>query len=242
MKARLRPLPATLFCLAALGGFLVPLLFAREAGTLVATLLNGLRGTGLIGVCLFVLLEFLVAATGILPASLLGVGAGAVFVFAWGSAFAVLGTFAGAVAGFHIGRRGLRGLGFLPHRLKRSFHQIEDFLVTDGWKSIFLIRLSPLMPFAATSIALGASRLGERDYLIGTSASLPALLGYVYAGSLLANEASLASPGLHPIFAWALALGSIALVVAISRIAAFLLSAGRMPHLAGGTSKNSRRE
>ena len=83
MKARLRPVPATLFCLAALGGFLVPLLFAREAGTLVATLLNGLRGTGLIGVCLFVLLEFLVAATGILPASLLGVGAGAVFGFVW---------------------------------------------------------------------------------------------------------------------------------------------------------------
>jgi uncharacterized membrane protein YdjX (TVP38/TMEM64 family) len=40
------------------------------------------------------------------------------------------------------------------------------------------------MPFAATSYTLGFTKIGLRAYLLGTVASLPALLGYVVLGAL----------------------------------------------------------
>jgi uncharacterized membrane protein YdjX (TVP38/TMEM64 family) len=226
MRKHFPPRPATLICVAMLGSMLVPFLFASRLDQLVSTMLHGLRDTGLIGACLFVALQFLVSATGFLPASLLGIGAGAAYGFLWGSVFAVLGTLAGAIAGFHLGRRGLRNSGFLSRRLQTGLRRAEDFVVADGWRSVFLIRLSPAMPFAATSMALGASRLGERNYLIGTSAALPALLGYVYAGSLLAGEGSVAYGESRTVFTWALVIGSIALVIVLSRFMAHVFSAG----------------
>ena len=40
------------------------------------------------------------------------------------------------------------------------------------------------MPFSVTSYALGFSRILLRDYVLGTLASLPPLLGYVVIGAL----------------------------------------------------------
>jgi hypothetical protein len=39
------------------------------------------------------------------------------------------------------------------------------------------------MPFVATSYLLGLSAISLRDYMLGTLAALPALLGYVSLGS-----------------------------------------------------------
>lgn len=49
------------------------------------------------------------------------------------------------------------------------------------------MRASPVAPFVATSYLLGLSRVPFRDYLLGTLASLPALLGYVMVGALAAR-------------------------------------------------------
>ena len=39
------------------------------------------------------------------------------------------------------------------------------------------------MPFVATSYLLGLSAISLRDYMLGTLAALPALLGYVSLGA-----------------------------------------------------------
>jgi uncharacterized membrane protein YdjX (TVP38/TMEM64 family) len=208
---------ATLLCIAVIGCALVPLTLRGWAIEIASTTLFEMKGMGVVGACGYIVLQFFVSATGILPASLLGVAAGIIYGMLWGSALAALGTIAGAVAGFHLGRHGLRKLCFLPQRLERQLQTAESYVVADGWKLVFLLRLSPLMPFAATSIALGASGIGERNYLIGTLASLPSLLGYVYAGSLLNGETSLTSPELHTMLAWGLAIGSIASVTVATR-------------------------
>ena len=57
-------------------------------------------------------------------------------------------------------------------------------LAQDGWRIVCLLRVSPVMPFAATSYVLGMSAVGIQAYVLGTLASLPALLGYVYIGTL----------------------------------------------------------
>lgn len=221
-----RPRLLTLLSLAVLGCIATPFIWREWSAEVAASAFREFKGTGLFGAAAYLVLQFGVAATGILPASLLGVAAGAIYGFAGGAALSAAATLAGAVAGFHLGRRGLRNLAILPRRLRDGLAKAEDFMLVDGWKSVFLIRLSPVMPFAATSIALGASRVRERQYVIGTLASLPSLIGYVYAGSVLGGQDSLTAPELRTIFAWALAIGAIAAVALAARFVAFLNRGG----------------
>jgi uncharacterized membrane protein YdjX (TVP38/TMEM64 family) len=57
-------------------------------------------------------------------------------------------------------------------------------LARDGWRFVCLVRLSPVMPFAVASYTLGLSSVGFAAYCLGTLASLPALLVYVFLGTL----------------------------------------------------------
>jgi uncharacterized membrane protein YdjX (TVP38/TMEM64 family) len=57
-------------------------------------------------------------------------------------------------------------------------------LAQDGWRLVCVLRVSPVMPFAMTSYALGLTGISQRAYLLGTLAALPALLGYVTVGAL----------------------------------------------------------
>src|SRR6201999_2641388 len=88
-----------------------------------------------------------------------------------------------------------------------------------GWRLVLLLRLSPLMPFAAASYAFGLSAVSLRDYMLGTLAALPALLGYVAIGA--AAESGLATAtGLSKLFQWTfLTLGFAATTLAFVQIA-----------------------
>jgi len=66
----------------------------------------------------------------------------------------------------------------------RRLGALDGALAREGWRLVCLIRLSPVMPFAPTSLALGASAVALRDYVLGTLASLPALFAYVALGAL----------------------------------------------------------
>jgi uncharacterized membrane protein YdjX (TVP38/TMEM64 family) len=128
--------------------------------------------------------QVLVAASGILPASLIGVAAGAVFGVPVGFAVAALSTLAGALIAFALSRSVFRpAIARLLSQAPR-LARIDRAMGRDGWRLVFLLRMSPLMPFAATSYLLGLSSVSRRNYLLGTCGSLPALAGYVFVGSL----------------------------------------------------------
>jgi uncharacterized membrane protein YdjX (TVP38/TMEM64 family) len=94
---------------------------------------------------------------------------------------------------------------------------LDARIARDGWKLVWLLRVSPIMPFSATSIALGLSAVGLRDYAIGTLASLPALCGYVFIGTLADTSLSAWAAGASPI-RWALlGIGSLATLILIAR-------------------------
>jgi uncharacterized membrane protein YdjX (TVP38/TMEM64 family) len=125
------------------------------------------RGLGGIGLAGFALLQALIALSGVLPASLLGIAAGTIY---------------GLWLGF-----GLAAVSPAIERLcarRPRLRNLDARIAKDGWKLVCLLRLSPVMPFAPTSYLLGLSSIGMRDYLIGTLASLPALLGFVFLGTL----------------------------------------------------------
>ncbi|TNC14207.1 TVP38/TMEM64 family protein [Methylobacterium terricola] len=148
---------------------------------------------GAAGPALLVAAQTLIAASGVLPASLLGIAAGTLLGAGPGFAAAAAGTMAGALLSFWIGRALLRGRrsGALPGG--RWATALDRSVAAEGWRLVGLMRLSPVMPFAPTSYALSLSSVRLSDYLIGTLAALPALLAYVMLGALgrtaLAGEA-----------------------------------------------------
>ena len=78
-----------------------------------------------------------------------------------------------------------------------------------------------MMPFAATSYALGLTGVRLRDYLLGTLASLPALLGYVVLGRLAGSGLQAANTGAG-LARWLM------LVVGIAATAVLTLRIGRL--------------
>ena len=142
------------------------------------------RDMGAAGWLLAALIQVLIALCGILPASVGALAAGLVYGIAGGFVLSAIGTLTGAVLAFGLTRTLFRPLIARTLRRRPQFGRLDGAVAGDGWRLVCLLRVSPVMPFAVTSYALGLTSLGFRSYVIGTLASLPALLGYVVLGHL----------------------------------------------------------
>lgn len=162
-----------------------------------------LRNLGFGGAVVFGILQVLVGVTGVLPASLLGVLAGAIYGLVPGFLLAAVSTMAGAVVAFFLSRSVFRPT---IERLIASRPRLRNFdalIAQDGSRLVCLLRLSPVMPFSVTSYMLGLSSIDFRSYTIGTLASLPALCGYIFIGTLADASLSAQMTGADP-FRWIL--------------------------------------
>jgi len=193
-------------------------------------LMHVVRGLGVRGAVLFAIMQILVAVSGILPASLLGVAAGAIYGLVPGFLLAAASTLAGAVLSFLLSRSLFRAIVERSAACRPRLRKLDARIARDGWKLVCLLRVSPIMPFSATSFALGLSAVALRDYAIGTLASLPALCGYVFIGTLTDISLSAWATGASPI-RWALlgggGLATLILIVRLGQIAVKLGLASR---------------
>jgi uncharacterized membrane protein YdjX (TVP38/TMEM64 family) len=205
-----------------LGCVAVGLVRSDLHAAVVAEILDIVRGAGKVGWIGFAIMQLLVAASGILPASLLGIAAGVSYGVGLGFALAAVGTMAGALLAFALSRSLFRGMiaGWLARR--PGLARFDALVAHDGWRIVCLLRISPVMPFAATSYALGLSAIGLRAYLIGTLASLPALLGYVFLGALADTGVSTWGQG-GGLLRWTMlgfgVIATVALTLMVGRIA-----------------------
>jgi uncharacterized membrane protein YdjX (TVP38/TMEM64 family) len=185
-------------------------------------LTNSLRGLGAVGVIGFALLQIVVAVSGVLPASLLGLAAGTIYGLAFGFALAAISTMVGALLTFLLSRSAFRPMVERMCARRPRLRDLDALIAADGWKLVCLLRISPVMPFAATSYVLGLSSIGMGAYLVGTLASLPALLGYVFIGTLADAGLSAWSSGSGPL-RWVLlgagGVATLALIIHAGRIA-----------------------
>jgi uncharacterized membrane protein YdjX (TVP38/TMEM64 family) len=104
------------------------------------------------------------------------------------------GLLLGALAAFGLSRSAFRGRIERAMSGRSRLRNLDAALGRDGWRLVCLLRASPLTPFVATSYLLGLSAVTLRDYILGTLAALPALLGYVSLGAF-ARAGVLASAG-----------------------------------------------
>lgn len=196
--------------------------------TIFENALDATRNAGPAGYLVFAALISIVAASGILPASLLGMAAGTAYGLPVGFLLAAVSTMVGAVVAFALSRSLFRDAIARQLARRPELTYFDELLARDGWRIVCLLRISPVMPFAATSYALGMSAVRIDAYLIGTAASLPALLGYVYLGTLANAGLSAWTTGAAPL-RWAiLGLGGLAtviLTVVVSRMGRRALAA-----------------
>jgi uncharacterized membrane protein YdjX (TVP38/TMEM64 family) len=189
----------------------------------IVSAVRGLGGAGLIG---FALLQVLIAASGVLPASLLGIAAGAVYGLAAGFLFAMVSTMAGAVVAFLLSRSAFRPTIESLYASRPRLAELDARIARDGWKLVCLLRLSPVMPFAPTSYLLGLSSIRTRDYLIGTLASMPALLGFVFLGAVADSGVAAARSGAGP-WSWiAIGVGAVATLAVTAYLGRIAISLG----------------
>jgi uncharacterized membrane protein YdjX (TVP38/TMEM64 family) len=132
---------------------------------------------------------YIVATVLFLPASVLTLGAGAVFGVLLGALYVVIGATIGANLAFLIGRYLARDRVAKMIEGNAKFAAIDRAVAQEGWKIVGLIRLSPAFPFNVLNYALGLTQVSFWDNLLGTAGIVPGTFMYVYIGSLAGSLA-----------------------------------------------------
>jgi uncharacterized membrane protein YdjX (TVP38/TMEM64 family) len=173
-----------------------------------------------------------IAAVVLAPAFLLTVTAGAIWGMT-GVIYVMLGATLGAVLAFFSGRY------FVRQFVERYVHRhprlaaIDRAVEIEGFRLVFLLRLSPIIAYVLLNYVLGISRVRFRDYFAGSIGMLPTVTAYVYAGKVIGDVASIAGGAATPrgpLWYAAITIGLVATFVAsllIARAAARQVSGVR---------------
>ena len=148
----------------------------------VKALVAGAQAAGVSGWLAFVCVQTAVAVVGIVPASVIGIAAGAIYGLWVGFLLAAASLLLGAGLAFWLSRSVLSRLIATWSRGASHLAALHEVFAGRGWRFVCLVRLSPLMPFAATSYALALLPITLRAYCVGTLAALPSLFGCVLTG------------------------------------------------------------
>jgi len=189
---------------------------------LLRHILQWVEGLGLAGGVAFIAL-YIVAAVAFLPGSILTLGAGAVFGVGLGAIYVFIGATLGAIAAFLVGRYLARGWVSKTIAGKPNFAAIDQAVANEGFKIVLLTRLSPLFPFNLLNYAFGITGVSLNAYALGSIGMLPAIVLYVYIGSLAGDLARIGTEPTHPAIPWAIRLiglmATVAVTVYVTRLA-----------------------
>jgi len=136
---------------------------------------------------------YVAASIAFVPGSLLTLLAGAVFGLARGVPIVFTGAVLGSSAAFGIARTFARDR--VIHWIERDPRAaaVSDAVAGEALKVVFLLRLSPLVPYNLANYVLGASRVPFRDFLVGSIGMLPGTVLYTYYGKVIGDVAAVAA-------------------------------------------------
>jgi uncharacterized membrane protein YdjX (TVP38/TMEM64 family) len=144
---------------------------------------------GVWGILLFILV-YILATVLFFPASILTIGAGFIFGVVSGTIIVSIAATAGAALAFLIARYLARDQIEQKVADNPKFKRIDRAIGERGARLIFLLRLSPLIPFNLSNYFYGLSSVRFWPYpLASWIGMLPGTLLYVYLGA--AGKASL---------------------------------------------------
>jgi len=173
-----------------------------------------IAGLGTRGVLLFAAV-YVAGALLLAPVWLLAVTAGLTYPF-WG-AFALVSVVSTAAAGlaFWIARRFARERveDFVGRDPRLS--AVDRAVAREGWKVVFLLRLSPLVPYAVSNYLYGATAVAFGPFLLASwIGMMPGTLLYVSIGA--AGRAAVGATAARSPAGWVLLGAGLAATVAVT--------------------------
>ena len=163
----------------------------RAAGGYIQPFAQWVDGLGFWGPAVFIL-GYAIAVVAFVPASLLTLGAGAIFGIVHGVIYVFVAATIGSCLAFLVSRYLARSAVEKKLEGKPKFSAIDRAVAAEGLKIVFLLRLTPAVPFNLLNYALGLTRVQFTDYAIASVGMLPGTLLYVYSGKLAGDVATLA--------------------------------------------------
>jgi len=154
---------------------------------------------------------YVVVVICMLPAFLLIMVGGAVFGVVKGSALALTGAMIGGTCAFLIARYLARDIVARRVSHNPTLSAIDRAVGEDGMKLVFLLRLSPAIPFVLSNYALGVTRVKLVDFMVGTIGLTPIVLTYAAYGS--ASGAGPRPDGSSAVSPTVLAVGIVATII-----------------------------
>lgn len=179
-----------------------------------------IEGLGPLGGVLFGL-AYVVGALLFVPGAVLTIGAGYLFGLGWGVVVVSLASTAAAALAFLIARHLARERVETLARKNPKFAALDRAIGKNDWKVIFLLRLSPLIPFSISNYLYGLTSVRFAPYVLASwIGMLPGTFLYVYLG---AAGKSLGEKHEKSPWEWALLgaglLATIAVTVILTRVA-----------------------
>ena len=174
-------------------GIAVPLIAGITIGQVATPYLPGFS-TWVQTLGVWAPLAFLGAYIGVvllmLPAFLLTMAAGAVFGVVNGSLLVLTGATIGGTLAFLLGRTVLRASVARRVAAHPTLSAVDRVIGDDGLRLMFLLRLSPAIPFVLSNYALGVTRVRTRDFVMAMPGMLPIIASYAAFGAAGANAAN----------------------------------------------------
>jgi uncharacterized membrane protein YdjX (TVP38/TMEM64 family) len=138
------------------------------------------------------------AVVALIPASVLTIAGGALFGLIPGALYALVAATLGSTAAFLIGRYAARRA--VARRLESMprFAAIERAVSARGRRIVFLLRLSPVVPFNFLNYALGLTTISVWDFVFASLGTVPGAFVYAYAGKLTGEALVLAGQAQVP--------------------------------------------
>ena len=188
----------------------------------LAPVLLRLARLGPWGPVVFIGLYILAAIPPLSPAFFLTVAAGAIFGVWEGSLLVFIGASLGASVVYSIAAplAHSRWLGRVTRDQRVA--AVRSAVAGEGVWVMFLLRLSPLVPYTFLNYALALSGVRYRDFVIALVGMIPAIVMYTYYGKVVGDVAVLAAgvaPPRGSAYYALMAVGLIATVIATTLIA-----------------------
>ncbi|MDP6116349.1 MAG: TVP38/TMEM64 family protein [Planctomycetota bacterium] len=129
-----------------------------------------------------------------IPGSLVTLAGGLMFGLVRGAIIISLASTTGAALAFLVGRYVAREAIEKKIAGNVKFTAIDGAVAKEGFKIVFLTRLSPVFPFNLLNYAYGLTKVSFRDYVLASwIGMMPGTVMYVYLGTLVQSIASLFS-------------------------------------------------
>jgi len=166
------------------------------------------------------ILVYAVCVVAFIPASILTLGAGAIFGFVGGTIVVVIGAMLASTVSFLLARTVMRKHVEAMTAKSAKFRALDRAIASEGMKIVFLVRLAVVFPFTYINYAFGLTAIPLWRYVVATFFGIiPVTAAFVFASSSATNAATTSTSWIMKTIYIAGAVIAIIVSVLIGRIA-----------------------